>query len=218
MSTSSTVPLPSLQSPGGGALAELLDLRAEHRAALQQQLEAVVVGRVVAAGDLDAAVDVEIMGREIEHGRGPMPICIDVDPAFGEAADQLGFEHRANGCARRGRRRCVRAPSPCALRGIGPAERVGVGLGQRVADDPADVIFAQDGGVEVCGSLRCLTQRQANWFNRRPAIGSICAGIGNAEPGDHLAQLLAGGDVARCRLRRAAGRSSRVRPLGNSSR
>ena len=33
-------------------------------------------------------------------------------------------------------------------RGIAAAERISVGLGQRVADDPADVIFAQDGGVE----------------------------------------------------------------------
>ena len=167
MSTSSIVPLPSLQSPAAARCAELLDLRAEHRAALQQQLEAVVVGRVVAAGDLDAAVDVEIVGREIEHRRGAHADLHDVDPAFGQAADQRGFEHPANGCGRRGRRRSRRAPSSCAKRGEGAAERISVGFGQRVADDPADVIFAQDGGVELCGSSRCLTQRQRFGFNQR---------------------------------------------------
>ena len=56
--------------PGGRAAAERLDLLPEHRAAFEQQLEAVVVGRVVASRHLDAAVDIEIMRGEIEHGRG----------------------------------------------------------------------------------------------------------------------------------------------------
>src|SRR5215210_528786 len=44
---------------GGGALTDLLDLLAVDRAAFEQQLEAVVLGRVVAARDLDSAIDVE---------------------------------------------------------------------------------------------------------------------------------------------------------------
>src|SRR6185503_8615922 len=51
------------------APADRLDLLAEDRTALQQQLEAVIIGGVVAAGDLQPAVDVEIMSCEIEHGR-----------------------------------------------------------------------------------------------------------------------------------------------------
>ena len=80
-----------------------------------------------------------------------MPISTDIDAAFGEAADQRRFEHAASGCGRRGRPRCACAPSSLRKRGIAAAERIGVGFGQRVADDPANVIFAQDGGVELVG-------------------------------------------------------------------
>ena len=52
---------------GGSAPAERLDLLPEHRTAFEQHLEAVVIGRVVAPGHLDAAFDVEIMRSEIEH-------------------------------------------------------------------------------------------------------------------------------------------------------
>ena len=79
--------------PGGRAAAERLDLLPEHRAAFEQQLEAIVVGRVVAARHLDAAIDIEIMRGEIEHGRGTHADQRHVDPAFGEAADQRRFEH-----------------------------------------------------------------------------------------------------------------------------
>ena len=43
-------------------------------------------------------------------------------------------------------------------------------------------------------------------------------GSGKREAGDHLAQFLPRGDMARGRPRRSAWRSSRVRPLGKSSR
>ena len=154
MSASSTVPLPSNQWPRGRAPAERLDFRAEHRAALQQQLEPVVVGWIVAAGDLDAAVDVEIMGREIEHRRGAHADLDHVNAAFVEAADQRRFEH-----ARMGAAVAADRDPPGAFvageRGVGPAERVSIVLGERVADDPADVIFAQDGGVESVGHRFC---------------------------------------------------------------
>src|SRR3990170_6304162 len=42
---------------GGGTAAERLDFLAEHRAAVQHHLEAVVVSRIVAAGDLDPTAD-----------------------------------------------------------------------------------------------------------------------------------------------------------------
>ncbi len=130
-----------------GALAELLDLRAEQRAALQQQLEPVIVGRVVAAGNLDAAVDVHLAGREIEHRRGAHSDHHDVEPACREPAHQSGFEHPRVSPPVAPDRHPPRALA-ARLGRIGPAERIGVGFGQRVADDPANVIFAQDGGVE----------------------------------------------------------------------
>ena len=117
MSTSSIVPLPSVQWPAAARLPMPWISCAEHRAALQQQLEAVVVGRVVAAGDLDAAVDVEIVGREIEHRRGAHADLHDVDAALGEAADQRGLEH-CREWVRPSRPTAIRrAPSPWAMRG-----------------------------------------------------------------------------------------------------
>ena len=75
---------------------------------------------------------------------------LDVDSALGEPTDQSSFEHAR-----------MRAPvasdgdPPSAFvageRRIGAAEGISVGFGQRVADDSPNVIFAQDGGVELVG-------------------------------------------------------------------
>ena len=52
--------------------------------------------------------------------------------------------------------------------GEGAAERIGVGLGQRVADDSADVIFAKDGGVEIVGHERAQrSSRRVGSTSRR---------------------------------------------------
>ena len=161
MSTSSVVPSPSLQSPAAARRPIAWISCAEHRAALQQQLEAVVVGRIVAAGDLDAAVDVEIMGREIEHrASGPcrsastsMPLSVSPRTSAASSMPRVGAAVAPD------RDRAWRLRR-AAKRAIGPAERISIGLGERVADDSANVIFAQDGGVELCVSSRCLTQRE----------------------------------------------------------
>ena len=65
---------------------ELLDVRAEEGAAAEHHLEAVIVGRIVAAGDHDAAVHVELGLGIIEHRRRPEADPDDVDAALGEAA------------------------------------------------------------------------------------------------------------------------------------
>ena len=46
-----------------------LDVVPEHRVVGQHHLEAVELGRIVRAGDLNAAVDVERLGREVQSGR-----------------------------------------------------------------------------------------------------------------------------------------------------
>ena len=78
-----------------------------------------------------------------------MPTLDDAHAAFGKAADQRGFEHRRMGAPVTPHGDGPRAFA-MRLGGKGPAKRISVGLGQRVADDPADVIFAKDGGVRVC--------------------------------------------------------------------
>jgi len=138
---------------GGTALAEHLDFAAKQGAAEQQHLEAVIVRRVVASGDLDAAVDVERRRCVIEHRAWPHADADDVEAAFGEAADQRVLEYMRMGAA-------VAADGDfaCAFLGrerrIAAAEGISVRFVERVADDPADIVFAQDGGVESVG--HCL--------------------------------------------------------------
>ena len=77
---------------GGGDAAKLLDFVTVDGAAVEQHLEAVVFGRVVTAGHLDAAADAKLVGRIIEHRARPHADTNDVDAAFGQAGDQCRFQ------------------------------------------------------------------------------------------------------------------------------
>src|SRR5262249_12838099 len=74
--------------------AEVLDLFAEERLLAHHHLEAIVVGRIVRPRDLDAAVDIQVIDGEVEHGRGDDTDIGHVDAGFGQALDagrrQLG--------------------------------------------------------------------------------------------------------------------------------
>src|SRR3546814_3803036 len=54
--------------------------------AADHDLEAVVVGRVVAASDRDAAAGVEVEGAEVHHRRGRQADVDDVAPGLAQAA------------------------------------------------------------------------------------------------------------------------------------
>ena len=114
----------------------------------------------MAAGDLDAAVDVEIVSRKIKHWRRAHAGQHHVGPAFGQAADQRRFEHSA---VRAAVATHGYAPGPFVerKRRKGASERIGVRFGQCVADDAADVVFAEDGGVETMGHAAALTRRMS---------------------------------------------------------
>ena len=58
-----------LMHSGEVPLHQRLDFGAVNRAAVEAHLEAVVVGRIVAAGDLDAASHGLVVQRPVEHGR-----------------------------------------------------------------------------------------------------------------------------------------------------
>ena len=61
---------------------------ADGLALLAHQLEAVVVGRIVAGGDHEAAVELPVEGGEV-HALGAAQADVDhVDAGIGEAADQ----------------------------------------------------------------------------------------------------------------------------------
>ena len=77
----------------------------------QHHLEAVIIGRIVAAGDHDAAVDVELGLGIIEHRRRPEADPDDVDAARGRGPRPAPPRGPASFRARRGRPRpCVPPP------------------------------------------------------------------------------------------------------------
>ncbi len=134
----------------GGAAADLLDLIAEDRAAVQEHLEPVVVGRVVAPGDLDSALHAQRGDGEIEHRAGSDADVVDVDAAFDQAADQLGREDRRVSTAvpAYGDAGCAFI---CGQSGESPAERISIGLIERFSDDTANVVFTENGAIEGMG-------------------------------------------------------------------
>src|SRR3546814_6836384 len=65
--------------------AERLDVCAEEGRLLQDQLKAVVAGRIVRAGHHDAAIDVQRVGGEIEHRRRAATDVEGIDAGGNEA-------------------------------------------------------------------------------------------------------------------------------------
>ena len=150
-SSVSTLPVPSSQSPAAAIRADRLDVLAEERPALEHHLEAVVVGGIVAAGDLDAAV--HLLGRGlgvVEHRRRPHADPAHVAAARGEPFDQRVLEHRRADPAVVADRHQLAAGAPQQGAEAAP-DRARVVGAERFADDPADVVFAQDGGMELVG-------------------------------------------------------------------
>ena len=139
-------------APGGiGALggnpAELLDPLAIERGLAEHHLEAVVARRIVRAGHLEAAVRVQVMDREVEHRRRSAADREHLDAARAKTvAQRLGQLGRAQPAVE------AEADPPAAGRAqdgrIGPPQRTGVGRRQRLADDAANVVLAQDGRME----------------------------------------------------------------------
>ena len=124
------------------------DVVAEEGRLLEGHLEAVVVGRIVGAGHHHAAVDRQGMGRVVEHRRRAAADPPHVDTGRRQALDQrrLQFGRREASVVADRRRRPAAPPDNGAE---GPAQRLGVLRREGLADDPADVVVAQDRGVET---------------------------------------------------------------------
>ena len=138
--------------PGGAErerhLPDCLDRLAVKRLAAEHDLEPVMVGRVVRAGDHDAAIDLERRRGVIEHRGRPAADAHDVGAALGEPLDKRGFEFG------RGQPAVIadRSAPPAGLRqdlGEHPAQGMGIGREQGRADNAADVVFAQDRRIET---------------------------------------------------------------------
>jgi hypothetical protein len=136
---------------------ELDDLRAVERLAGEHHLEAVVVRRVVAAGDHRGAVRLQRVVGEIQHRRRHQPDADHFQPAGPQPGDQLRLQvGRGQAPVIADRHRL--APGPDQHRAEAAADRERILRRERLADDAADVVFAQYGGVEVVaedGHRRC---------------------------------------------------------------
>ena len=133
---------------GGRQSADFLHLLAIDRAVGADHLDAVVLRRVVRPRDHDAAVGPPVLDREIQHRSRPEP-----DPLDRQAAGDQPVDH-GSGQARRAEPAVIadaggRAAGADDLGAEGPADGVGVGLGQRFSDDAADVVGPQDAGVDA---------------------------------------------------------------------
>ena len=66
----------------------MLKVVAVQRLGAEAELEAVVLGRIVRAGDLDAADDVQVVQAPVEHGRRHDADVDDVDAGARQAVDE----------------------------------------------------------------------------------------------------------------------------------
>ena len=124
----------------------------------EHHLEAVVVGRVVRARHHDPAIDRERRRREIEHRRRPEADAHHVDAGARQALDQRRLE------LGRGQPP-VTADRDALAAGLGqhrgkarPMARASAAE-QGLADDAADVVFAQDRRIEAMPALQAPIRR-----------------------------------------------------------
>jgi hypothetical protein len=157
-------------------------------------LEAVVLRRVVGAGDLDAAVHAEALDRPVEDRRGDRPDELDVDPARRSPPPRRPPGRRAGSVVV-----AHHHPGPPALHAVpqgvpnaaDPGRRV---TGQVFRDHAPDVVLPEDVLVHVMGfSTRCL---QVRWPGPRRGpgpsrIGRPCVRV-PATPGIMGARMSAG--------------------------
>ncbi len=139
--------LPFGVGAGPGDLPDLLDLGAVERLGAQHHLEAVIVRRVVRAGDLQAAVGAQVMHGEVHHRRRPHADLQDLQPGRHEAGAGGGGElGRAQPAVIAQHDLPAAGGHDHGAEGLADGARVG-GV-QRGADDAANVVLAQERGVE----------------------------------------------------------------------
>ena len=122
---------------------QILDGVTVQRVARQHDLQAVVVGRVVAAGDHDAAAGLQVLRREIEDGARYPSDVDDVAAALAQPLDERRAQLRTGVPPVAAHDKRPRAPAVClgADRAADPPDDV---RGQGIADDAPDVVGAKD--------------------------------------------------------------------------
>ena len=129
------------------ARVQRLDGLARERLAADDDLEAVVVGRVVAAGDRHAGARAQRVGPVVHQRRGREPDVDDVAAGGAQALDQRVGHRRAGQAA-------VAAHDDLAQallvhqRADGLAQRLGHALVEALADHAAHVVGAEDRAID----------------------------------------------------------------------
>ena len=129
------------------ALAQLLQALAVQRLAAQHHLQAVVLGRVVAAGDLHARLRAQVVGGEVQHRRGHHANVDHGGPGGADAFIQRIAQARP-GQPAVATDRDPRHAARYRLRAEGSADRANRVDRQRAIDNAADVVGLEDAGVD----------------------------------------------------------------------
>ena len=165
--TRSVVPV-----PGSCHRAQILNILSEKRSALKNHFEAVVIGRIVAARYLYAAIHFLAGGlRVIQHRGGAHADGHYIAPTCGQAFDQRAFQNGRADPAIIADRHC---PPACAHhhRAETTADCAGIVCLQRFADNAANIIFAQNGRIERMAHFRGLSSGNSSRRRSRAAVAS----------------------------------------------
>ena len=131
------------EPPGRDALAHLLDLGAEQRQLAAGHLEAVELRRIVAARDLETAIQPAGGHGVVERGRRHDSCALDLEPGGDDPALHRALEPRAAGAHVAAQR-----DAPPALlrdqRPEGAPHRGGCLVCELALVEPADVVLAKD--------------------------------------------------------------------------
>ena len=122
---------------------ERLDGIAVQGVAGHHDLQPVVVGRIVAAGDHDAAAGFEMRRREVEERRGHQSDIDHVSAALAQSGDERRLQLGARVPSVAARHERLRAAG-MRLGADGAADPANDLGGESVSDDAADVVGAED--------------------------------------------------------------------------
>ena len=139
--------LPGRKIAGGRKRPQRPDMRAEKGLALQHHLEAVIVGRVVRSRHHDAAIQPQVIHREIEHRRRPEADAGDRDAGGGKPLDQRRFQTRRAQPAVTADRRAA-PPAPHENGPESKTERQRIRFRQGLSDNAARIVFPEEARVE----------------------------------------------------------------------
>ena len=132
----------------GGERPERPDAFAEKGFARHHHLEAVIVRRVVRAGDHDARVEAQMVHGEIEHRRRPEADAGHVDAGGGKPFHQRRLQAGRTQPAVTAHRRALPA-APRQNGAEGAAEGGRIRLRQGLADNAARIVFPEECRVEL---------------------------------------------------------------------